>query len=87
MQLVETRGERNVSSFVSDEHTMPTPHRIAKTQVTVKPLYSEQSRDTKTVYYTGVFTQEVHQDFHIPLPLQNVIHSTKRNAKLTTQIS
>ena len=25
---------------------------------TVKPLYSEQSRDPKNVHYTGVFTQE-----------------------------
>ena len=25
---------------------------------TVRPLYSEQSRDPKNVHYTGVFTQE-----------------------------
>ena len=32
---------------------------------TVKPLYSEQSRDQKNVHYTGVFTQEDRQGFYI----------------------
>ena len=31
----------------------------------MKPLYSEQSRDPKYVHYTGVFTQEDHQGFHL----------------------
>ena len=32
--------------------------RWTETHNTVKPLYSEQSRDPKNVHYTGVFTQE-----------------------------
>ena len=33
-------------------------HSRALLVSTVKPLYSEQSRDPKNVHYTGVFTQE-----------------------------
>ena len=33
--------------------------------IAVKPLYTEQSRDPTECSYTGVFTQEVRQGFHI----------------------
>ena len=62
---------------------------------TVKPLYSEHSRDPKKCsLYGGVHprgvrseVRYVHADICLNYNVQDVIDSANRNAKLTNQIS